>query len=297
MARFDKWLFLLAILATLAGGFFRTYNLDSKICWLDESYTLLRISGFTVEEILTEAQNGHISRVGDLLKFQQLNMDKDASHTIYTSAVEDPHIPPLYYLLERSWCSFFGDSVAVVRGLSAVFSLLCLPLVWLAAIELFGSNRVAAVATILMALSPIQVLYAQEARPYSLWCLAILAMSICCLKAMKLGKQWWLIYALTCGIALWIHPLSIFVLIAHALYVSILALKDNRYENLQPLAIPITLLSVQPLEKLPPQIKDTGDIFLLNPTPKLLLDLKSENLGNLTPQDTFGHLWKIEPTK
>lgn len=228
---------MLAILVTLAGGFFRTYNLDSKICWLDESYTLLRISGFTVEEILTEAKNGHISRVGDLLKFQQLNKDRHAGNTIYTAAVGDPHIPPLYYLLERSWCSFFGDSLAVIRGLSAVFSLLCLPLAWLAAIEIFSNKRVAAVATILMALSPIQVLYAQEARPYSLWCLAILAMSICCLKAMKLGTKWWLMYALVSGIALWIHPLSIFVLSAHALYVIILALKDNSYENLPPLAM------------------------------------------------------------
>lgn len=501
---------MLAILATLAGGVFRTYNLDSKICWLDESYTLLRISGFTVEEVSTEAKNGHISRVGDLLKFQQLNKDRHAGHTIYTAAVGDPHIPPVYYLLERIWCSLLGDSLAVIRGLSAVFSILCIPLVWLAAIELFADKRVAAVATILMALSPIQVVYAQEARPYSLWCLAILAMSICCLKAMKLGRKWWLMYALASGIALWIHPLSIFVLLAHALYVSILALKDNRYENLPPLAmsgaaalaifspwiyvmatqletiktrtnwtttsadnqtdwlfdlsypfidlptteyfamlaiaipllqlfavaaflyskqgkpflfiaclgliptlsllapdlflggmrsfiprylfplylsllislayliasllsarrllkaigivllaiflfvagrsdwlmlhektwwnkehsnylipiaetinnakapylysaagvgtmlvmshllkpeIPITLLSVKPLEKLSAESKGASDIFLLNPTPKLLLDLKSKNIGNLTSQDPAGHFWKIEAIK
>lgn len=232
-----RWLYVLAICAVILGGIFRLYNLDSKICWLDESYTLLRISGFTVEEILTEASTGHISRVGDLLQFQKLNKEKDAASTIYASAIEDPHIPPLYYLLERTWCSLFGDSVTAVRGLSVIFSLICLPLVWLMAIELFGNKSVAAIATTIMALSPIQVLYAQEARPYSLWCLAILCMSISCLKALKMGKPWWLIYALSAGLALWIHPLSLLVLAANAAYVCILSVKNNNVDKLSSFAL------------------------------------------------------------
>ncbi|MBX9772433.1 MAG: hypothetical protein K2X29_13745, partial [Candidatus Obscuribacterales bacterium] len=70
-------LVVLAICAVVAGLFLRTYNLGNKLCWLDESYTLLRISGFTVEEILYEANTGHISSVADLIKYQKLNKDKN----------------------------------------------------------------------------------------------------------------------------------------------------------------------------------------------------------------------------
>lgn len=241
-------LVVLAICAVVAGLFLRTYNLGNKLCWLDESYTLLRISGFTVEEILYEANTGHISSVADLIKYQKLNKDKNAASTIYASAVEDPHIPPTYYLLERAWCSAFGDSIATVRSLSVVFSLICLPLIWILCQECFASQAVAAIATTLMALSPIQVVYAQEARPYSLWCLVILTLSICFLKAIRTGKFWWLLYALTGGLALWVHPLSILVLVGNAIYSCIVSIKNNNRQLLYPftLASAVSLILFAP---------------------------------------------------
>jgi len=216
----------------IAGCLLRVYQMDNKICWLDEAYTMLRISGFTVEEILVESANGGISRMGDFLKFQGLSKQKEAASTVYSCAIENPHSPPLYYLLERQWCNWFGSSVFTVRSLSAIFSMLCLPLVYVLCIQLFGCRAIATINTTLMALSPIQVLYAQEARPYSFWCLAILLMCVTLLKAVQSGRTWWLIYALSSAFALWVHPLSIFVLAAHALYLGVLAAKNKSWQNI-----------------------------------------------------------------
>jgi hypothetical protein len=45
------------------------------------------------------------------------------------------------------------------------------------------------------------------------------------------------------------------------------------------------------LEKLP---ENASDIYLLNPTPQFLLQLKTKNICNMAPKDSIGHLWKLE---
>ena len=74
--------------------------------------------------------------------------------------------PPLYYVLLHGWMEIFGESDAAVRALSALFSLLTLPLLWWTLRP--RGERVAWLATALFAASPFAIRYATEARMYSL---------------------------------------------------------------------------------------------------------------------------------
>ncbi|GAC1444344.1 MAG: hypothetical protein NVS3B26_16120 [Mycobacteriales bacterium] len=75
--------------------------------------------------------------------------------------------PPLYYLLLHAWIAVFGTSTTAVRALSAVFSVACLPLIWLLGRRLLDATT-GAVALLLLATSPFAVRYATETRMYSM---------------------------------------------------------------------------------------------------------------------------------
>jgi uncharacterized membrane protein len=75
----------------------------------------------------------------------------------------------------------------------------------------------------LLALSPFQVIYAQEARPTALWSLTILLSSAALLRALRVNHRTsWLVYALTLSLTLYTYLFSGLVMIAHTLYVLIL---------------------------------------------------------------------------
>src|SRR3954467_10063786 len=90
-----------------------------------------------------------------------------------TDALRQDGAPPLYYLLLHAWMSVFGTGAVAVRALSALFSVLSLPVAWLLGRRL-GGPRVAVALTLLLASSPFAVRYASETRMYSLVVLLVL---------------------------------------------------------------------------------------------------------------------------
>lgn len=208
----------LIIVVLILGIFFRFANLDRKLYWNDESVTSLRISGYTWTEIV---QDSHVISVENLQKkYQHINPEKSLIDTVKGLAVEEPQLPPLYFVMARFWVQWFGNSVAVTRSLSVLISLLVFPCTYWLCLELFDSSLVGWVAIALMAVSPLHVLYAQEARPYTLWTVMILLSSASLLRAMRLKtKLNWGFYALTLGLGFYSHLFNAFVAIAHGIYV------------------------------------------------------------------------------
>lgn len=217
--------FLLIVLLVL-GVFFRLVNLDRKVYWHDEAYTSLRIAGYTAEEVNQNVFNGQVIGIEDLQKYQRPNPEKGLVDTINTLVIDDAQHPPLYYIVVRLWVQWFGNSVAVTRSLSALISLLVFPLVYYLCLELFESSLVGWVAIALIAVSPFHVLYAQEAREYSLWTVTILLSSWLLLRASRLTSQgreniWqdWGIYTVTFALSLYTFSLSVLVGIGHGIYI------------------------------------------------------------------------------
>jgi uncharacterized membrane protein len=228
-----SWLLIAGVLT--AGLFFRFHNLEKKAYWYDETITSLYISGYMPAEVKQMVGDREIS-ARELMRFQRVTPDRGLVSTIAVLSVTDPHHSPLYYGLARLWVGLFGDSVWVIRSLSALASLLVFPCLYWLCRELFEMRQVAWVALMIVAVSPFHVLYAQEARQYSLWTVTILLSSAVLLWALRLQmKRGWALYAATVAIGMYTHVLFGLVIIAHGVYMIGYQLAQTGW-NLRPLA-------------------------------------------------------------
>ena len=217
-----QWLRYLIIVLLIIGIFFRFGNLGGKVYWIDEAYTSLRISGYTESEFIEQVADGKIREIQYLQKYQRINSDKTVYDTVKGLALEEPQLAPLYFIATRFWVQLFGDSIAVTRSISAVFSLLALPCMYWLCRELWDSSLTAWLAVSLLAVSPFQIVYAQEARPYSLFVLAFLLSSAALLRGMRLKtNSSWVIYAVTVAAGFYTHLLFALLALGHGIYVAI----------------------------------------------------------------------------
>ena len=205
------WRWAIAFLLIL-GIFFRCVNLDNKVYWHDEVYTSMRVSGYGGYEVGQQVFNAGIIGVEDLQTYQRLSPERGFQDTL-NALIEHPEHPPLYYLLLRGWMQLFGSSITAVRSLSAVISLLAFPCLYWLCWELFGTPFVGWMAIAFFSVSPFHVLYAQEARQYSLWTVTILLSSAALLQALRLATaNSWRIY--TASLALGFYTILFFPIVA-----------------------------------------------------------------------------------
>jgi len=74
--------------------------------------------------------------------------------------------PPLYFVALKIWIALFGTSEIAVRSLSAVASTAGIPLAYILGVELAATSAAGLIAATLLALSPVQLFFAHEARVY-----------------------------------------------------------------------------------------------------------------------------------
>ena len=205
------------------GIFLGFANLEKKVYLIDEGYTSQRISGYTESEFIQELGDGQIKEIKSLQKYQRINADKSVFDTVKGLALEKSQVTPLYFVAARFWVQLFGDSIAVTRNLSAVFSVLALPCMYWLCLELFESSVTAWLAVPIIALSPFQIVYPQEARPYILFVMLILLSSAVLLRGMRLKtNSSWAIYAVTLVVGFYSNLLFGIVAIGHGVYVVII---------------------------------------------------------------------------
>jgi hypothetical protein len=135
-----SWATLILGLITLVGFGLRFYAIGAQTVWLDEAFSIWL------------AQQPLVDMWAWLIKIDQ-------------------H-PPLYYSLLHFWVLLFGDAQGAARALSALCSGLAIP-VFYAASRYPLKQPAALLATLLLALSPFQVQYAQEVRMYALLTLTV----------------------------------------------------------------------------------------------------------------------------
>ena len=213
----------LVAVALILGICFRFVNLDRKVYWHDEVYTSLRISGYKAEDLVEELFDSPVISQQDLLKYQRLSPEKNLADAM-DALKKHPEHPPLYYLMARFWGQFlgqFGVSLMVAnRSLSALISLLAFPSVYWLCWELFAMPVAGWIAIALIAISPFHVLYAQEARQYSLSTVTILLSGAALLRGMRLhGKRAWFLYFLTLAVSFYSSLFSSLVATAYSFWV------------------------------------------------------------------------------
>lgn len=140
-------------------------------------------------------------------------------HGIVEAARTDVH-PPLFFLVERLVTSLAGQSEAPLRLVSALASILSVPLAARLAWRAFGP-RAAWGAAVLVALSAYQVSYAQEARPYALLGLLALASAESLLAVLAGGGAPAAVaWALATTALLYTHAHAVFVVLAELVAVA-----------------------------------------------------------------------------
>jgi uncharacterized membrane protein len=211
---------VLLTIVIILGIAFRFINLDRKVYWHDEVYTSMRAAGFTRGEIDEELFQNKIIPAPTLQKFQQIKPGSTVADTIDSLKVEDPQHPPLYFLMARFWMQNFGGSLTASRLLPALLSLFSLPLMYKLAMELFNSQRVAWMATALLAISPFDILFDQTARQYGLLMTLVIGSSLSLLRSLR-HSHWknWTAYGISVALGLYTHPFFALTLIGHGVFV------------------------------------------------------------------------------
>lgn len=124
---------------------------------------------------------------------------------------------PFYFLLLKIWMAAFGDSEAALRSLSLAASLALLPVAYAIGARAL-SPEAGLLGTLLLAVSPVQLYFAQEARMYMLLTL----LTACCVLAYlewrgaESRRRWpaLLLYVLFAMLSLYTHYTSILLIAA-----------------------------------------------------------------------------------
>jgi 4-amino-4-deoxy-L-arabinose transferase-like glycosyltransferase len=119
--------------------------------------------------------------------------------------------PPLYYAAAWVWSRILGDGEFGLRSLSALAGIATVPVAWAIARRL-GGTRVAAIAGLLVAVSPLLVWFSQEARSYALAALLATISVLSVVGWMQDGRPGWLAgWAVAAALGLATHYFVVFV--------------------------------------------------------------------------------------
>ena len=180
------WVPLAVGAVLLAGAAVRFWGLGAKSLWFDETYSV-----FIARQPLAE--------IPRLLQ------------------TYDTH-PPLHYVLLHFWIALFGSGEVAVRVPSVLASLGAILLTFFLGRRLAG-DRVGVLAAALLAVSPFQVMSAQEARMYPFLTLFGAGASYALWLALEEGgRRHWIAYVLFMALALYTHHFGFLLVLTHGLY-------------------------------------------------------------------------------
>lgn len=220
-SRLVVWTFVLLVAVIGYGGVLRFINLDQKFFWHDEAHTGFTVAGASRQDIDLNAFYAKAWTPQDILiEYQLVRADRSYLDVIRKLGDEEPLNPPLYFLLTRIWVQIVGQNPASYRALTAIFSLLIIPAVYLFTSSLGWSKFTAVLTTALVAVSPFQLEYAQEARAYSLSMLLMILASTMLLRALHTSKPWqWLLYTILMILGFYTNSFAAWLLLSHGIYV------------------------------------------------------------------------------
>ena len=216
-----RWLRGLVIVAIVLGIVLRFTNVSHKAFWLDEGFTAFHVSGYSDRDAVEQLVTGKVIANSELQRFQFPNNERGAMGTVEHIALTAPELPPPYFLMLRGWVGLFGQTVTSLRLFSVALGVLLIPAAYWLCRELFPGTWVGAVAMALVAQSPFHLLYAQEARPYSLWTLLIVVSSAALARALRKSTVGaWGLYSLTFALGLYCHLLHGLVILSHGVFMA-----------------------------------------------------------------------------
>jgi len=140
--------------------------------------------------------------------------------------------PPLYYIMLHYWINLFGSSEFSTRIPSYVAGLIVILFTYRLGIILFSKKRVALLATLIVAVLPIQIEFSHVARPYIFVALSGVVASYALWRYLESSKlKYALSYIVALAVGLYFHYSALFVAIALASYWFIIVFSTHRRDN------------------------------------------------------------------
>jgi len=208
-------LYLLSGLILLVAFGLRVYHLDAQSLWYDEGYSL------------------HLARMPLSESTQWTARDL---------------VPPLYYYLLHYWILATGTSEFAARMFSVCAGILALPLGYCIGKRLFGG--LAGLLTMLfLALSPLYVWHAQDARMYmlltSMEVVAIYALTRIltetCQVSQVTGLRWWWLWGLALVGLIYTHTVGVFLAASQVLILILFAWRRENRQRIWTLVLVVGL--------------------------------------------------------
>lgn len=188
----NKRIYLLLVIIVLLGTTLRLYDLTGESLWTDEMISL------------THIRQGSIPLL------------------IY-SVAEMELMPTGYFIFLSYWVKLFGESEFSLRLPSLFFDLGSIILVFLLSSKLFNKKRgwqIGLISSLLCSTVMLQVLYAQEVRPYSLFSFMVLLSTLIFVYFYeKRNLSFFLAYTIVTVLALHINYMAFFLILFHLLAV------------------------------------------------------------------------------
>lgn len=179
----------LGVFFILLGLYLRIHNLEAFSFWTDEGLTPLR-SGYAISEILS-------NRV-----------------IIQEGITQDTH-PPLYYLILHISRLFLGETDFAYRYPSVLAGVLLIPFLFQFGKKL-KNKQVGLVASFLVAINPLQIWYANEARMYTLFVLLTAVTTYLLWRTLTQPRlplnRMLFLYGLSASLAFYTHYTAVFII-------------------------------------------------------------------------------------
>lgn len=167
--------------------------------------------------------------------FSRYYYDLFGLHFLLTDGLRLEPTPPTHAILLHLWIVLFGDSEAALRSLSAIAYAACMPVVFLLARSVAG-RREALLATLLLALCPMGLYFAQEARTYALTLAPAAALLLASAGFLADQRPRWasVAYVASGTICLYLHATLVFLIASCAITVAACLLLSSRQRLLAP---------------------------------------------------------------
>ena len=133
----NQQLTIFILLIIITGICVRFYNLTLKMIWADEIASIINALGHS----FTDIPSNKIINLTDLLKPLEVDKIHGLTEVVKYGIFED-FVPPLYFLFLHLWVLLLNTSgqlvdVFIVRSISACFSIISIPSIYLLTKSLF----------------------------------------------------------------------------------------------------------------------------------------------------------------
>ncbi len=227
------------ILIVAIGGVLRCHKITKENLWIDEYRTLYLATGRgdSIYRLPLNQIIGHPPDVGF--------SDAPAWWYIWNGLNTTSH-PPLYHILLRFWVDLLGDGDRSIRGMSTVFSLGCIVLMYVAVLKLSGDNSQALIAAGFMAFAPGEIYYSQQVRPYTLLQFIALAAGIILISIERRGwsRAKGILLSMTVLMLALTHYFCAGVIVAFGVYSIVRVRPGERFAVLSAIVIPVLVALV-----------------------------------------------------